>query len=245
MRLQRYLAMCGVASRRKCEEMILRGRVSVNGEVVKTMGIIIEEGVDKIEVDKKPITYKSTPVCYMLYKEPSIVSTCKDPQGRPTVMKYFQDVKERLYPVGRLDYDTEGLLLMTNDGVLANSLTHPKFEVYKTYTAFVRGSILPSHLRKLERGIEIDGVKTSRAHVQLIKQDSGRSEVKITIHEGKNRQVRKMFLAIGMRVTKLRREQIGFLSLGNLKPGQRRKLSVHEVNRLLEEAKAGSFSSKR
>ncbi|MFZ5975837.1 MAG: pseudouridine synthase, partial [Bacillota bacterium] len=178
-------------------------------------------------------------------KERGVISTCSDPQGRPTVMSYFKGVQERLFPVGRLDYDTEGLLLVTNDGALAYRLTHPRYEVDKTYVAFVRGHIKASQIRKLEKGVEIDGVRTAPAHVQALDATPGQSVVRITIHEGKNRQVRKMLLAVGLPVIKLKREQIGSLSLGNLKPGQLRKLKLHEIRFLLDETMAKESTNER
>jgi 23S rRNA pseudouridine2605 synthase len=245
MRLQHYLALCGIASRRKCETLIAHGRVRVNGIVVDKAGTNVEQGTDRVELDGSIVEPSDAPVCYMLYKERGVISTCSDPQGRPTVMSYFEGVKERLFPVGRLDYDTEGLLLVTNDGRLAYRLTHPRYEVNKTYVAVVRGQIKTSQIRKLEKGVEIDGIRTASAHVQVLDATPGRSELRITIHEGKNRQVRKMFLAVGLPVVKLKRDQIGSLSLGNLKPGQLRKLKPHEIQCLLDETMAGEFVNGR
>ncbi|MFZ5975869.1 MAG: pseudouridine synthase [Bacillota bacterium] len=245
MRLQHYLAVCGIASRRKCETLIAQGRVRVNGVIVDKAGINVEMGTDRVELDGKPVAPAGAPVCYMLYKERGVISSCSDPQGRTTVMSYFKGAKERLFPVGRLDYDTEGLLLVTNDGTLAYRLTHPRYEVNKTYTAVVRGQLKPSQIRRLEKGVEVDGVRTAPAHVQVVEAKPGEATARITLHEGKNRQVRKMFLAVGLPVKKLKREQIGSLSLGNLKPGQVRKLKHHEIQRLLDEAMAGEFAKAR
>ena len=241
MRLQRYLALCGIASRRKCEALIEQGRVCVNGVVVDKAGASVVQGTDRVELDGRPVEPAGAPVCYVLYKERGVISSCSDPQGRPTVMSYFKDVKERLFPVGRLDFDTEGLLLVTNDGYLAYRLTHPRYEVNKTYTAVVRGQIKASQLRKLENGVEVDGVRTEPAHVQVLHATPGQSTVRLTIREGKNRQVRKMFLAVGMPVVQLKREQVGFLSLGSLKPGQRRKLKPHEVQLLMDATSANAY----
>lgn len=245
MRLQHYLAVCGVASRRKCEELITQGRVRVNGSVVDKPGSSVVAGLDRVEMDGSPVMHAAAPVCYMLYKEKGILSTCSDPQGRLTVMSYFQDVKERLYPVGRLDFDTEGLLLLTNDGTLAYRLTHPRYEVNKTYVARVRGRVTASQAHRLARGVEIDGQRTAPARVKVLDTAQGQTLVRIAIHEGKNRQVRKMLDAVGLPVQELKREMIGSLSLGSLKPGQRRKLKKHEVQNLLDETFAGTFGEKR
>jgi len=245
MRLQKYLAMCGVASRRRCEELIAAGRVRVNGAVADKPGTLVDEGADRVEVDGRAVSPAAETACYMLHKEHGVVSTCSDPQGRPTVMKYFADVHERLYPVGRLDFDTEGLLLMTNDGALANRLTHPRYEVEKEYEAVVRGEITQAQARRLEGGVEIDGVRTAPAQVRVVRAEQGRSVVRVTIHEGRNRQVRKMLAAAGLPVMRLRRERIGALTLGSLKPGQRRKLSRAEMERLMDEGLADAMASGR
>lgn len=241
MRLQRYLALCGVASRRKCEALIAAGRVRVNGAVADRPGTTVVHGADRVELDGRPVEPESETVCYMLHKESGVISTCSDPRGRPTVLSYFTGVKQRLYPVGRLDSDTEGLLLVTNDGMLAHRLTHPRFEVEKTYVAYLRGQIAGRQARMLERGVELDGARTAPARVEVLESETGRSTVRIVVREGRNRQVRRMFEAVGLQVFRLVRVQIGPLPLGTLKPGKYRKLGPHEVQRLLDEAAAGEF----
>ena len=243
MRLQRYLAMSGVASRRKSEELIADGRVRVNGAVADKPGTIVDPQHDRVELDGKAVRPVAEPVCYLLYKECGVVSTCNDPQGRRTVMDYFQGVRQRLYPVGRLDFDTEGLLLMTNDGALAYRLTHPKYEVEKTYEAVVRGKITPAQMQRLESGIEIEGKRTAPAHVEMLVMPGERSTLHITIREGRNRQVRKMFAAIGHPVIRLKRDRFGSLTLGGLKPGQRRKLTPDEIQNLMDEGTAAEMAA--
>jgi 23S rRNA pseudouridine2605 synthase len=178
----------------------------------------------------------------MLHKERGVISTCSDPRGRPTVLSYFAGAKERLYPVGRLDADTEGLLLITNDGALAHRLTHPRFEVEKAYVAYLRGQITARQAHMLERGVELDGVRTSPAQVTVKASEAGKSTARIVLTEGRNRQVRRMFETVGLPVERLVRVQVGSLPLGALRPGKYRKLMPHEVQRLLDEAAAGEMN---
>ena len=233
MRLQKYMAMCGVAARRKCEEIIASGRVAVNGEVVSQMGAQVEEG-DRVTLDGQPITPEARKR-YILYHKPAgEVTTVSDDKGRETVMDRFSDFPERIYPVGRLDYDSEGLLLLTNDGELAQRLTHPSCEVDKTYLARVSGNPSGEALERLRRGVFMEGDerRTYPADVRVVRDESLYSDVLVTIHEGRNRQVRRMFDAVGHRVLLLRRVRFGPLELGALRRGEWRELTEDEVARL-------------
>ena len=231
MRLQKYLAQCGVASRRHAEEMILDGLVSVNGQVITHMGVQVEEG-DEVRV-KGEIVLPEAVKKYVLYHKPiGEVTTVSDPEGRPTVMQHFTDYPVRLYPVGRLDFDSEGLLLLTNDGDLADKMMHPSNEVDKTYLARVTGNVTLESIRELRMGVMLDDHKTSPARARIIKEETFATVVLVTIHEGRNRQVRRMFEAVGHRVLMLRRVKFGPLELGNLKRGQWRELTDAEVNAL-------------
>ena len=233
MRLQKYMAMCGVAARRKCEEIIASGRVAVNGEIISQMGAQVEEG-DRVTVDVQLITLEERKR-YILYHKPAgEVTTVSDDKGRETVMDRFADMDVRLYPVGRLDYDSEGLLLLTNDGELAQRLTHPSCEVDKTYLARVTGNPSGEALERLRRGVFMEGDerRTYPADVRVVRDESLYSDVLVTIHEGRNRQVRRMFDAVGHRVLLLRRVRFGPLELGALRRGEWRELTEEEIARL-------------
>ncbi len=235
-RLQKVMAHMGVASRRKCEEIITSGRVKVNGKCVKELGIKVSVN-DKIEVDGVPI-YREEPVYYLFYKPKGVLSAVSDDRGRRVVTDFFEDIKERVYPVGRLDYDTTGVLIMTNDGEFSQLMTHPKHAIDKTYVAKVKGIPTPRHMRQLERGIIIDGRKTSPAVAKIISFDQakGTGIVSLTIHEGWNHQVKKMFEAVGLPVQKLKRESFGFLTLDKLQPGDARILKGYEIQKLMKMA---------
>src|SRR4051812_48028724 len=231
-RLQKVIAHAGVASRRKAEEMILEGKVKVNGKVVKELGVKVSNS-DTVEVGGIPLE-KEQPVYFLFYKPRGIISSVTDDKGRKTVTDYFPEIKERIYPVGRLDYDTSGILLLTNDGEFANLLMHPRNEIEKEYIAKVKGIPLRENLKALEKGILLEDGKTAPARTKVISFDKkkGTSIVQLTIHEGKNRQVRRMFEAIGHPVVKLRRERYGFLDLRGLQAGDARELTAHEVKQL-------------
>ena len=231
-RLQKVIAHAGVASRRDAEKMIVDGRVAVNGEIVTELGTKVSTN-DHVEVDKVPI-YKEEPVYYLFYKPTGVITAVSDDRGRKVVTDYFPEVEQRIYPIGRLDYNTSGLLLLTNDGEFANSLMHPRYELNKTYIAKVNGIPSKSDMNKLANGIVIDGKKTARANARIIEIDKDKQKaiVELTIHEGRNRQVRKMLEAINCPVDKLKRERYGFLDLGNLQPGESRPLLKKEVHRL-------------
>ena len=233
MRLQKYMAMCGVAARRKCEEMIAAGRVTVNGRVIAEMGTQVEEQ-DEVLVDGVRITPEEEKR-YVLYHKPAgEVTTVSDEKGRETVMDRFRDFPVRLYPVGRLDYDSEGLLLLTNDGALAQRLTHPSCEVDKVYLARVTGNPSNETIDRLRRGVYMEGDerRTYPADVRVVRDESLFSDILVTIHEGRNRQVRRMFDAVGHKVLLLRRVRFGPLELGNLRRGEWRELTAQEVELL-------------
>lgn len=231
-RLQKVIARAGIASRRKSEELIKEGRVKVNGKVVKELGLKVSSS-DRVEVNEIQIE-KEEPVYFLLYKPRGVISSVNDEKGRKVVTDFFPHLKERIYPVGRLDYDTSGLLVLTNDGEFANLLMHPKNEIDKAYVAKVKGIPSKENLRKLEKGIRLEDGKTAPARVKLLSADNKKQSaiVEITIHEGRNRQVRRMFEAIGHDVLKLKRERYGFLTLTGLKTGDARELSPHEVKQL-------------
>jgi len=232
MRLQKYLANAGVASRRAAEKIIAEGRVSVNDEIVREMGVQIDEDYDAIKVDGELVKNEEKKYYIMLNKPVGFVTTVSDDKGRPTVMELVSDISARIYPVGRLDYDTEGLLLLTNDGDLTFKITHPKHDISKTYVAEVSGNITMDTIVQLRRGVVIDGKKTSPAEVEVVGATQYGTKVEITIHEGRNRQVRKMFEALGCVVKRLRRTKEAGLTLGHLPLGKWRKLSESEVNML-------------
>lgn len=231
-RLQKVIAHAGVASRRKAEEFILEGRVTVNGKVVKELGVKVGPS-DKIEVNGIPLE-REEPVYYLLYKPRGVISSVKDEKGRKVVTDYFQHIEQRIYPVGRLDYDTSGALLLTNDGEFANLLMHPSSEVDKVYVAKIKGIPPKEKLRALEKGVRLEDGKTAPAKVKVLSADKKKQTaiVELTIHEGRNRQVRRMFEAIGHPVLKLKREQYGSLTLHGLKAGDVKELTPHEVKQL-------------
>lgn len=231
MRLNRYIAQAGLASRRKADELIENGNVRVNGKPVKQMGYLVQEG-DKVEVNGTLVEAPEKAVYYALNKPKGYITSTDDEKSRPVVINLLTDVTARVFPVGRLDYNTSGLLLMTNDGNLAYRLSHPKHEVTKTYLALVSGALSKEKLAKLRKGVDIGGYITKPAQVQIIKQGERSSLVEITIHEGKNRQVRKMFAAVGNKVVELQRTAIGEIKLGRLLEGHYRKLTKVELDYL-------------
>jgi 23S rRNA pseudouridine2605 synthase len=235
VRLQKYIAMSGVASRRAAEKLIEEGRISVNGNKITEQGVKVEIGADSVSLDGKEIKIKNKKYYIMLNKPVGYVSTAKDQFDRPTVVDIVkQDLGDvRIFPVGRLDYETEGLLLMTNDGDFTYKVTHPKFHMDKTYIATIKGGMTIHGMNLLRGGIYIEeGFKTSPAQAEILDAYDGHTIVKITIHEGKNRQVRRMFEAIGCTVVGLQRIKIGNVELGNLPLGRWRHLTSHEVSYL-------------
>ena len=234
-RLQKIIAMKGYCSRRKAEELITKGKVKVNGELVTTMGYKASVN-DFIEVEGNPLDEVEEKVYYLLNKPRGVVTTASDEKGRKTVVDLI-NTKKRIYPVGRLDYDTTGLLILTNDGDLTNHLMHPKNQIEKVYVAKLEGIITKEKLAILCKGVIINGRKTSKAKAKILKIDKKKnsSVVELIIHEGKNHQVKKMFEAIGFEVLKLKRESVAFLTLDGVKPGEYRQLSVKEVKKLYGE----------
>lgn len=232
MRLQKYLALCGVASRRNSEKMISDGIVSVNGRIVTEMGVQVDEKTDEIRVDGK-LVFPEAEKHYLAYNKPiGEVTTVHDPEGRATVMDRFRDYPVRLFPVGRLDYDSEGLLLLTNDGEMMNHMLHPSNEVKKAYLTRVSNEVTEEEILRLKRGVMIEGKLTSPAEVRLIRKEGLYTDLVITIHEGRNRQVRKMIDAIGHQVVRLKRVQFGPVLLGDLPAGMWRKLNEDEIRKL-------------
>ena len=231
-RLQKVIAEKGYCSRRKAEELIAQGKVEVNGKIITEMGYKVSYE-DDILVEGNQLSDKEEKVYFLLNKPRGVVTTAHDEKGRKTVVDLIPTTT-RIYPVGRLDYDTTGMLILTNDGELTSLLTHPKNNVLKTYVAKVNGFLTSENANKLKNGVYIDGKKTHKALVKVKKYDkkTNTSLVELTIHEGKNHQVKKMFEAIGLKVLKLRREKIAFLTLTGLKSGEARELTIHEVKKL-------------
>ncbi|MBB1070629.1 rRNA pseudouridine synthase [Limosilactobacillus sp. RRLNB_1_1] len=233
-RLQKAMAEAGVASRRASEKLILQGKVAVNGTIVKELGTKVGTH-DEIVVNGVPIQ-REQHVYYLLNKPRGVISSAHDDKGRRTVVDIIhdEDIEERIYPVGRLDYDTTGILLLTNDGALANKLMHPKYEVEKTYIAKVEGIIKNDELKQLRLGVIVDGRKTKPAKSKLISVDRTKktSLVQLTIHEGRNHQVKNMFKVVGHPVIKLHRETYGPLNLYGLQPGEFRALKPEEIQAL-------------
>lgn len=230
-RLQKYLSSCGIASRRKSEELILKGHVRVNDEIVSELGFKISEK-DKVYVDDVLIK-RSDKLYYLLYKPEKVICSVHDEKGRTTVIDLI-DTQEKIFPVGRLDYDTSGLLLLTNDGELSNKLTHPSGHVPKTYSVKAEGIVTMDELRQLEKGIILDGVKTKKARAKIVRTDkkNNKTYIELTITEGRNHQVKNMFDYINHRVLKLKRISYSFLNLSGLSIGEYRSLSIKEVRQL-------------
>lgn len=231
-RLQKAIAASGYTSRRKAEDLIRQGRVEVNGEVVSELGFKVKQG-DLIMVDGKALQGENK-VYYVFYKPKGCITSLSDELGRRTVVDYFGDVQERIYPVGRLDYDTSGLLLMTNDGEFANLMMHPSSHLEKVYEVSVKGLISGLTVHQLEKGIYLDGVKTLPCRIKIVGKDEehGTTMLMIKLIEGKNRQVKKMFEAVEHPVKRLHRLRVGMIDLKGLKPGQYRRLKPQEVKEL-------------
>lgn len=231
VRLQKYIAMSGIASRRTAEQLIDERRVRVNGELVAEQGVKVEIGSDIVEVDGEILKVQDKKIYIALNKPSGYVTTVRDQFDRPTVIDLIRkEIHTRVFPVGRLDFETEGLLLMTNDGEWANKVTHPSFIQNKKYFAVLKGVLTIPELNKIRRGVIIDGKKTSPAQCEILEIDMGMTLVEITIHEGRNRQVRKMFEAVGHTVKALRRDSIGIVQLGNIPEGRWRYLTSSEID---------------
>lgn len=228
IRLNRYLAMAGIASRRKCDELILAGRVKVNGKVVTRLGTQVVPGKDQIEFDGKVIQSKKQFTYVLMNKPLRHVCTVKDEKGRRTILDLL-NTSERLFPVGRLDYNTTGAILITDDGDLAYALTHPKFEVKKVYRVLLNKVIRPIDLHQFRQGIDLDGYKTAPCEVRELRIIDNRSYLEVEIHEGKNRQIRRMFEKLGYSVEELHRAEFAGLKVSDLKPGEWRLLTPGEI----------------
>ncbi|KAB7708873.1 pseudouridine synthase [Bacillus aerolatus] len=240
-RLQKVIAQAGMASRRKAEQLISEGKVKVNGKVVTELGMKVAAS-DKVEVGGIPVE-RERKVYYLFYKPRGVISAVSDDKNRKVVTDYFPFVEQRIFPVGRLDYDTSGLLVLTNDGEFSNLLTHPRYQIDKTYVARLNGIPQRHLLKRLADGIQLEDGKTAPAKVKELSADKRkqRALIEITIHEGRNRQVRRMFEAIGFEVQKLKRERYAFLNLNGLNAGEFRELTAHEVKQLRTLAETGSL----
>lgn len=238
-RLQKLIAEAGYCSRRKAEELIKQGKVLLNGEKVTQLGTKASFG-DEILVEGNLLEHQEKKY-YLFYKPRGVVCTTKDDKGRKTVLDFFDDEEARIYPVGRLDYDTTGLLLLTNDGDFANQMMHPSYKIDKFYVAKVKGIVTGEEVKKLKKGIIIDGKKIypTRVKVKKIDKKNLTSIVEITIHDGINHEVKKIMKSINHEVIKLKRETFGFLNLSNLKAGEKRKLTPKEVKQLYNMANNG------
>ena len=233
MRLQKYLADAGIASRRKCEELIAAGRVSVNGTVAR-LGATFEEG-DEVLLDGRPVAPQREKVIILFNKPKNVICTNDEGEDRVRVSDFFTQLPYRLYTVGRLDYDSEGLILVTNDGDTANRLMHPRYGTSKTYRVLCTGWLTPEDKRRLRSGVELEDGMTSPADLRILRErQDGRTELLLTIHEGKNRQVRRMLAATGHDTLRLQRTAIGKLELGDLKPGEWRYITEDELERLTQ-----------
>ncbi len=232
LRLQKYLAQCGLCSRRRAEELIAAGRVMVDGRVVTAMGTQIDPGLHQVSCDGQPVLPGEQTVTYLLNKPAGYVTTLADPQGRPTVVSLLKEVLTRVFPVGRLDLDTEGALLLTNDGELAQKIQHPSHGVKKTYEALVAGRPSPGTIAQLERGVPLEGKMTAPASLQPLAQRGEETLIRITIHEGRKRQIKMMFRLVGHPVRHLRRTAYGRLTLGDLAIGRFRELNPSDLKKI-------------
>lgn len=238
-RLQKILAQAGIASRRKCEELIVAGKVTLNGEVVTELGTKADPTVDEIIVNGRSIAAEKK--VYIMFNKPKgVITSASDPEGRKIVGDYLKGVRERVYPVGRLDYDSEGLLILTNDGELANRLTHPRHHVPKTYHVTVEGVPHGTALEKFRQGIQLEDGMTQPAEAEYYDIDTVKKQatIRVTIHEGRNRQIRRMFEALSHKVIRLKRISFGELLVGNLKRGLYRHLTKEEIDKLKSSGKA-------
>jgi len=235
MRLQRFLAQAGIASRRKAEELIAAGSVRVNGSVVRELGTVVDAAHDRVEYGGRVLTLSTSHAYYVLHKPYGVMTTMRDPEGRRTVADLMRGagVQRRVVPVGRLDYDTAGVLLLTDDGDLAHVLTHPRYGVEKTYRATIRGRLTPDQVKALREGVRLDDGTAAPAGLHVISTNRMHAVIDITIHEGKNRQVRRMFETLGHRVEALTRLRFGPVALGDLAAGAVRAATEKEVRELL------------
>src|SRR3989338_7564251 len=238
MRLQSFLAQSGIESRRHVIQVLEEGRVKVNDEVVRISSYPIFPDKDHVSVDGCEVKLSRKKMVYFMFHKPAgVITTARDTHGRKTVLDFFKDVPERLYPVGRLDQDTTGLLLVTNDGVMTNRLTHPRFGVQKIYEAVLDKEVSEAEAKQLAEGVVIEGRKTAPCQIKILGLEEGKCRVEISLHEGQKRQIRLMFEGIGRRVVLLHRKQYGPLTLEGLKPGERRPLLDSEIRLLGEGAR--------
>lgn len=233
VRLQKVIAEAGLASRRHAEIWIQEGAVKVNGKVVTKLGTKVDPLQDRIEVRGQPLPHQQECVYYVFNKPANVMVTAHDPQGRTTIFDYLTGIKERVYPVGRLDFDSEGLLILTNDGALANQLTHPRHEIPKTYHVKIGGHLTEQQLKTLREGTPLEDGTVEPAKVTVLRKNPNNSWIEITIHEGKNRQVRRMVEAVGHKAIRLVRIAVGPLHLGKLKKGQFRPMTKREYQNCL------------
>ncbi|HEX68093.1 MAG TPA: rRNA pseudouridine synthase [bacterium] len=231
-RLHKVIARAGITSRRKAEDLIREGRVKVDGKVVKELGFKVDPEKQKIEVDGREISFPS-PVYMAFYKPRWCLSTLYDPRGRRTVKDFLKDLPERVYPVGRLDWDAEGLLLLTNDGELTNFLTHPRYGVKKVYEVLVEGVLSEEEMAKLREGVVLDGRKVIPVSLRIIRRNQSNSLFEVVLREGRYREIKRMFKAVGHKVLRIKRVKMGPISLGGLKPGEYRFLNESEKRELL------------
>lgn len=232
VRLQSFLAHAGVASRRAAVDIIKEGRVKIDGKIVKERGCRVDPDSQRITVDGKIVNIEKKKACFIFNKPAGVVTTLKDSHAERKIADYFNDIDLRLYPVGRLDKDTTGIILMTNDGDLAYRLSHPKFNIKKEYLVWVSGGLNPEGLKKIRDGVELDEAKTSRCRVEVLAKEADMLKLKVILHEGRKRQIRRMFKAVGCRVEKLKRSRYAGLWLGRLGLGKKKKLNDSEVKRL-------------
>ena len=235
VRIQKVIAQAGITSRRSAEGLIEAGRVTLNGETVSTLGTQMTPGVDVLEVDGERVRMPQPKdqVVYALYKPKNCITSLHDPQGRTTIREFFPKTNRRLFPVGRLDYDAEGLIFVTNDGELANQLMHPKFKVWKSYFVKVRGKVEDARLAPLRRGITLERRQHQPVKVKVLHFVNDKTWLEVSLREGTNQQIKKMLLRVGYRVLKIKRFRIGRLTLGEMSPGESRRLSQDERDALL------------
>lgn len=234
VRLQKYIADCGVASRRKSEELILQGKVKVNGKIVSELGTKVVSGKDKVSVDGKELEPRNSSIYIMLNKPEGYITTAREQFNRPFVMDLLSDVRERVFPVGRLDMDTSGLIILTNDGDFSYKVTHPKHKINKTYIAEIKGFPDSAEMSKFRKGLRIEDYTTAPAEIRLVAKKKFSSIVEIIIHEGKNRQVKKMCEAIGHHVISLQRTALGHLELGSLPLGKWKYLTKNDIEKIFK-----------
>jgi len=235
VRLQKAMAQAGVASRRRSEEMIEAGLVKVNGEVITKLGFCVVSGRDRLEVEGRRVAWDREPTreVWALYKPKNCVTTLDDPEGRPTIRDYYPATKSRLFPVGRLDYDAEGLILLTNDGDLANRIAHPAYSVEKTYLVKVKGLVQPETLDKLRAGPVVEGKKKQPVKARVLHRLTDKCWTEVTLREGVQHHIKKMFLGLGHRVLKIKRYQVGPVALQDMSAGESRLLSGEELEQLV------------